>query len=399
MRLISTFVATIIIVLITVGIGILIYSWASGYLRGNIETAIGTQELIVECTQVNLDVDYYKNFKYRIPITIKENSGKNLTDYQVLITLDTASLISAGKMKSDCGDIRFTDSDGTTLLNYWIESGCNSTNTRIWVKVPNIPASGTKIIYVYYGNPSATSLSNGDLVFDFFDDFRNANSINTSKWVISAGTSNDVIAVGSGYLRIYSDGTSPVKTIQSLNAVIGINSVFETVGTLISIDNAHLSWGFMDSNQADGNGYWPFYTSGNIYRDYKRTPGAWTLLGTGGSYTAGTYQRHVVIRQNTNFKFYVDGTLVFDRTITEVSNKNLYLIAPRIWNENTGDIGEIRYLFVLVRKYTSPEPTYTLGNEEFLLKLLLTNLGANLGKQYLVKINYEDGNVITQNIT
>ncbi|MEM5832485.1 MAG: hypothetical protein QXT38_04240, partial [Candidatus Aenigmatarchaeota archaeon] len=44
---------------------------------------------------------------YRRPITIS-NSGSALTDYQVLVTLDTASLISSGKMRSDCGDIRFT---------------------------------------------------------------------------------------------------------------------------------------------------------------------------------------------------------------------------------------------------------------------------------------------------
>jgi len=96
---------------------------------------------------------------YRKPITIS-NSGSALTDYQVLVILDTQSLISAGKMRSDCGDIRFTDSDGVTNLNYWLESGCNTTSTKIWVKVPSIPASSTKTIYVYYGNPSATRADN-----------------------------------------------------------------------------------------------------------------------------------------------------------------------------------------------------------------------------------------------
>ena len=67
-------------------------------------------------------------------------------------------------MRNDCGDIRFTDSDGITLLNYWIEGPCNSQNTRIWVKV-NISASSTKTIYIYYGNPSANSLSNFDNTF------------------------------------------------------------------------------------------------------------------------------------------------------------------------------------------------------------------------------------------
>ena len=55
---------------------------------------------------------------YRRAVTIDNTQNSNtLTDYQVLVTVDTASLISVGKMRSDCGDIRFTDEDGVTLLN------------------------------------------------------------------------------------------------------------------------------------------------------------------------------------------------------------------------------------------------------------------------------------------
>ncbi|MEM5830534.1 MAG: DUF2341 domain-containing protein, partial [Candidatus Aenigmatarchaeota archaeon] len=169
-KLISTFIATIILVALTVGIGVMIYFYFSGYLS---QTQSQIEELpiksMIECSKANVDifgkVSWLSGWQYRKPITIQENSGNTLIDYQVLITLDTASLISAGKMRSDCGDIRFTDSDGITLLNYWIESGCNSANTKIWVKVPNIPASLTKAIYVYYGNPSATSLSNVSQTF------------------------------------------------------------------------------------------------------------------------------------------------------------------------------------------------------------------------------------------
>jgi hypothetical protein len=73
---------------------------------------------------------------YRKPINITENSGSNLTDYQILVTVDTQILISASKMRSDCGDIRFIDSDNSTNLSYWIESGINTSSTKIWVKVP-----------------------------------------------------------------------------------------------------------------------------------------------------------------------------------------------------------------------------------------------------------------------
>ena len=123
---------------------------------------------------------FSSSWQYRRAITINNTSNSNtLSNYQVLVTLDTASLISAGKMQSTGADIRFTDSDGLTSLSYWIESGINTSSTRIWVKVPSIPASSTKTIYIYYGNPSATGLSNGDATFDFFDDF---SVKDTSKW-------------------------------------------------------------------------------------------------------------------------------------------------------------------------------------------------------------------------
>jgi len=92
------------------------------------------------------------------------NGGSNLTDYQVNITLNTQALITAGKMRSDCGDLRLIASNDSAQLPYWIEAGCNNTTTRIWVKVPSIPTAGT-VIYMYYGNPSAANASNYTAVF------------------------------------------------------------------------------------------------------------------------------------------------------------------------------------------------------------------------------------------
>jgi hypothetical protein len=128
------------------------------------------QKLKLQVDESSAVFDPWLNgFPYRKPITIS-NSGSALTDYQVLVTTDTASLISAGKMRTNCWDIRFTDSDGATQLNYWVESDCNSTSTKVWVKVPSIPV-GSKTIYVYYGNPNAISASNANNVFLLFYDF------------------------------------------------------------------------------------------------------------------------------------------------------------------------------------------------------------------------------------
>jgi len=100
------------------------------------------------------------DWQYITPVTIYENSGSNLTDYQVLLTFDTQTPITAGKMNSDGSDIRFAeDVNGVFLLNYWIESGINTNSTNIWVKVPFIPTFDSVIIYLFYGNLSATPQS------------------------------------------------------------------------------------------------------------------------------------------------------------------------------------------------------------------------------------------------
>ena len=123
-----------------------------------------------------------------------------LRDYQYQTTVDTASLITAGKMLSDCKDIRIKEgSDGTTDLNYWIEDGtCNTATTRIWIKDPSI-ANGTSKVLITYGNSSLNSLSNGENVFEFFDDF-SGGSINTAKWT-ETDTANNFSQTG-GQIKI-----------------------------------------------------------------------------------------------------------------------------------------------------------------------------------------------------
>ncbi len=92
---------------------------------------------------------------YRRNITISY-TGATLSNYDILVELDTATLITAGKMTSDCGDIRMEDSDDTTALAYWIEGGCNTTKTHIWATVPSIPDGG-KTVYLDYDGTTETN--------------------------------------------------------------------------------------------------------------------------------------------------------------------------------------------------------------------------------------------------
>jgi len=96
---------------------------------------------------------YNSSWLYRRSIFVS-NSDAPLINEDVLIEYDTKSLIQEGKLQEDCDDLRFIDSDDSTSLSYWIEGGCNTSDTQIWIKIPNLPQSG-KTVYMYYGNESA----------------------------------------------------------------------------------------------------------------------------------------------------------------------------------------------------------------------------------------------------
>jgi len=116
---------------------------------------------------------WLNGWSYRIGLNVENFAGTSLTNYPVQVNLDTLSISSINKMRSDCGDIRFTDSDGVTKLQYWLEEGCGSSNTKLWVKIPYLSSDifSQKKIYMYYGNPNAVSESDVNSVFSFFDDF------------------------------------------------------------------------------------------------------------------------------------------------------------------------------------------------------------------------------------
>jgi uncharacterized repeat protein (TIGR01451 family) len=138
-------------------------------------------------------------WQYQKEITIHENSGELLTDYQVLVKLSGGDFPT--EVQPDGGDIRFTADDGTEL-NYWIEEyDYSGKHAKIWVKVPEIPANGKVMITMSYGNPNANSASDGDATFEFFDDFEEGRldkwQVVAANWGIVTEHGNNVVK-GSG---------------------------------------------------------------------------------------------------------------------------------------------------------------------------------------------------------
>ena len=101
-------------------------------------------------------------------IIITENHGVSHTDYVALITVNTASKISAGDMQISGNDIRFhaaADNCFGNPFDHFVESGMNTSNTLIWVRIPQLSANEVDTIRMYYGDPAAVSNSNFNATF------------------------------------------------------------------------------------------------------------------------------------------------------------------------------------------------------------------------------------------
>lgn len=107
---------------------------------------------VADCSDANANLNLscsWSESKY-----IQVISGASLSNYGVLVTIDTASLISGGLMQSSCNDLRFYDQNEVVSYQYWIESGCNTATTQVWVQVSAIPV-GTSYILMKYNEPAA----------------------------------------------------------------------------------------------------------------------------------------------------------------------------------------------------------------------------------------------------
>ncbi len=184
---------------------------------------------------------WLSGWQYRKSHTINGATGAG-TNYQVRITVHRETGTDSGedvhiegKCRPDFGDIRFTDDDGSTLLDYWLES-YDSNNATFWVEVKdNLDTNQT--IYIYYGHDTASSISDGGATFPLFDDFNRPDSdIVGGGWFDDCGDGNNSIE------------NSLLKTVQEENQYCHIEKAAPSIsnfvihGKLKQHANAPASW-------------------------------------------------------------------------------------------------------------------------------------------------------------
>jgi len=362
MKFVSPFVATIILVIITVSIGIGVYMYLSSV------TKTPTSQEIINCLGGDFKIInfYYPKyeFKYSREIIIDNTqNSNNLNDYQILVTIDTSYLISNNYLKNDCSDIRFLDSDKKTLLNYWIESGCNTRNTRIWVKVPSILANSKKVIYFASGNENANSLSNKNNVFPLFDFYPNYPDWSDNRTYVCGNQ-----GMMGGYNN-FGKNAYTQKTISLDPGTYNISFIF------IKGDGWDEEYGrlFLNNNKVWEKKYYSWEGSQICGRTDPNKNELFDFINVTFNHNGGTL------------------TIKFDSTLNQGADREW-------WGVDR----------IMIRKYTFPEPTISLGNElgSIVIKFnnysfnlyFIGNLQSSLGSKYIAYITFKNTTVIKKDI-
>lgn len=188
------------------------------------------------------------------------------------------------KVKSDGSDVRITDSDKTTERPYWVESFNNSSTTKnykIWVKIPSVP-NGTKDIYMYYGNASATSASSGSNTFNAYADFESGMD------GFDAGTRTTAQAYEGSYSLQPPSGYT-TKTYSSSYPSHYEAYVYMTTGFEIQVNLTDNKVAYVAAN-GPTSGYWGYFTTSWQTSSVPTTSSVWQKLtidfDASGNYTA-----------------------------------------------------------------------------------------------------------------
>lgn len=299
------------------------------------------------------------SWAYRKQITVTNNEASTLTNFQVPITFDTATLIEEGKLRANCTDLRVVDSTDTSTYPHYIED-CNSSSSRVWVKVTSLP-SGDTTLYFYYGNSSASNINSGVDVFEFFDDFsfdstyqytitKNEAS-NTETW--NQDTHMLEVRTGNNYNTTLSQQVSSMPS--SGRAVISFekiadypadNSSYLSIENSSTSDNYKFVWA--------GSGYSTqgvSKTVSSVETDSSTETG--TVDTDGDTYTIETYWSPTAIRLD------IDGSQ--RKQISPTTNTDD--ISPDTFSYYNYQL-DLNIDYIFIAKDTANRPTSAASSEE-----------------------------------
>lgn len=295
-----------------------------------------------------------ENWSYYKQITITNFSS----DYQKKIVVHYGTgtdnfnnVYLNSHCKTDFSDVRFRASDMTTDLKYWIESCTAGDSAIFWVKLP----SSTQNIYIFYGNPTATSQSSGSDTFIFFDDCETGSP--SSKW-----TQNGSYGSLEYSTAHYKNGSKSLKITQ--NNVLNSYIVYTNFSADIFVvdfwayqgaTNNYVEIALLESGASKFRGLWDIDGKVDYYSG--------TFISTGYAYVSNwQYHELICTTSNDRIDWKMGGTLIKDNaqiTNWATMSQLRIFVGSKDYNSDYAYYDDI-----IIRKYASVEPTFTFGTEQ-----------------------------------
>jgi hypothetical protein len=216
---------------------------------------------------------WLSGYSKRKELVLTGGASGALSDFQLSIAVSYEAA-----MQGDFDDIRFTQSNGTTEIDAWLETKTDDTSATVWVEFPSTPANTVEQdYYMYYGNGSAVSDWDIANTFIFGNEFDSLTA-----WSTVSGTPS----VSGGELTLNSgDGVYRDVTFPSLYCVHGrIKDASD------STDSSRFYIGTSNA-PGDSGPYIGWRSDGDIY-EYSA---GWA---SGGSYTSNVY--NIIEMRNVN---------------------------------------------------------------------------------------------------
>jgi len=244
-------------------------------------------------------------------------------------------------------DFESIPATGTVYIDSIKFMKSTTATANIWAKIPSIP-NGNSTIYLYYGNSSAISASNGDNTFEFFDDFDGA-TINTTKWNI---VNNTGFSVSNGQLR----GTNTTGRITS-------KATFNP-GVVLDIKNYRT--GTLAPNGYGIGGFWLSTSNGMGFLDhpgnlYYRNDGTW--VNQGKEAPGNVWRKASIIVPNSTqtilnmLNLNTGETIWSPGTLANAVSSEPISLGQRQDGAYANQSYDAYWEWILVRKYASTEPT------------------------------------------
>ncbi|MDD5522886.1 MAG: DUF2341 domain-containing protein [Kiritimatiellae bacterium] len=281
--------------------------------------------------------------------------GEILTNFPVSVRFGThipAFSYSTFALPESGGDLRFGNSSETKMLNYEIEKWDSSSNSYVWVQVPELVNTNT-YIWAYWGHKSVTNApaytTNGSTWSEGFAGVwhmkesglpyadSSSNRCNATSGTAPSQSLNGVIGNGQTF------NGSTMEVIVPYNAAL--NTTQFTVGCWAKVTGGAGAWRTPIMSRGSSTGYNLYAGMDEQWQAWIGTGGTWDTMPGGAIVTGEWTYVNQTIDSGSNRQFYINGIMVSNKVAASFAvnpSSSLSIGSANTWGWFNGDLDEVR---------------------------------------------------------